>query len=506
MESGKNGRASGWERRGTDIEEHWSAAMAVIAASDITAAWVVAAMLAAWLVAGALQLRTAVPALPAAYCLAAGGRFSGAANQFPHRAGGGEHDLAGAVRVVAVSLVGAAALAASLVLLARGHSAEGGPVNLAVAWLVLSLVAVVATWAALPSRTGAGSATRDWLARRGPQLVLPTLGGEVLIAAATAWAAVAMAHTAGASISPFEAAAAAVVARSLTLLPLPPWGLGIADAALVLSLVAIGAPASAALATAVLWRGAMVVAWVVSRRAGPLPAAADVPLPTGSRLGGWFHRQAFRAMSILPAPLASRARRCVFETLFRTASDPWQYDAMPYEVVKRQRLVDAVPASARTIVEFGCADGHNLLAIANRFPGARIVGLDISPLAVQTARERTAACGNISVLVADAGTASARLEALGVHAADAMVVAEVLYYLGSPGHVSREMAALAGLLTPGGSLVLVHPVADADHLHPAAAGALGIESLRRRTFDDPQRPYAIDTGVRPPAPVDCPSA
>lgn len=469
----------------------------VIAASGITAAGVTVAMLAAWLVAGALQLRTAVPALPATFCLAAGGRFSGATNHLPHRAGEGEDDLVRAVRVVAATLVGATALGASVMLLARGHSADGGTASLAIAWLILTVVAVIASWSTVPDRTDVRSATREWLARRGPHLVLPTLGGETLIAAATAWAAVSMAHTAGAMISPFEAAAAAVVARSLTLLPLPPWGVGVADASLVLTLVAIGAPASAALATAGLWRSVMIVAWVVSRRAGPLPAASADPRPTGSRLGGWFHRWAFRSLSVLPPRLANRTRRRVFESLFRAARDPWQYGTMPYEQDKRQRLVDSVPPTSRTIVEFGCADGHNLLALGARFPGARIVGLDISPLAVEAARQRTAKLGNVTVLVANAATAAARLRALGVLSADTVVVAEVLYYLGSPSHVRREMAELAGLLPPGGSVVLLHPAGDADNLHAAAAAALGIDGLRRQSFDHPQRPYAIDTGVRP---------
>lgn len=454
-------------------------------------------MLVAWLVTGALQLRTAVPSLPAAYCLAAGGRFSGGANGNADRAGSFEDGLARAVRVVAVSLVGGAALVASLVFLVRGHSPEGGPVNLAAPWLILSLVAVVATWAKTSRRTGAGSSAREWLARRGPHLVLPTLGGEAIIAAAAAWAAVSMAHTAGVLISPFEAAAAAVVARALTLLPLPPWGLGIADVSLILTLVAIGAPASAALATAALWRSVMIVAWMVSRRAGPLPPASADPGPTGSRLGGWFHRQAFRAVSILPARLANRSRRFVFEALFRAAHDPWQYESMPYEHDKRRHLVDSVPPGARTIVEFGCADGHNLQALGNRFPGARVVGLDISPHAVRAARTRTATLANVAVVEADAGSASARLGALGVHVTDVLVVAEVLYYLGPPGNVQREFVALASLLPPGGTVVLVHPVADADRLHAAAAGALGIDALRRRSFDHPQRPYVIDTGLRP---------
>jgi SAM-dependent methyltransferase len=455
-----------------------------------------AAMLVAWLVAGALQLRAVVPSLPAVFCLTAGGRLSGAASHLRPRAGGGERDLSRAVRVVSATLVGATALGASIMLLARGHSVDGGTFNLAIAWLILSVLAVIASWMTVPNRTDVRSATREWLARRGPHLLLPTLGGEALIAAATAWAAVSMAHTAGTMISPLEAVAAAVVARSLTHLPIPPWGLGVADASLALTLVAIGTPASAALATAALWRSVIIVAWLVSRRAGPLPPTPDDTGPTGSRLGGGFHRWAFRCLSILPSECANHTRRHVFESLFRAARDPWQYGTMPYEQDKRQRLVDSVPPDARTIVEFGCADGHNLLALGARFPGSRIVGIDISPLAVEAARARTAELGNVTVVVADAASAVARLRTSGVLVADALVVAEVLYYLGSPAHVGREMAKLAELLPPGGTVVLLHPVADANNLHAAAAGALGIGSFSRQFLDDPQRPYVIDIGVR----------
>lgn len=455
-----------------------------------------AAMLVAWLVAGALQLRAVVPSLPAVFCLTAGGRLSGAASHLRPRAGGGETDLSRAVRVVSATIVGPTALGASIMLLARGHSVDGGTVNLTIAWLLLSVLAVIASWLTVPNRHDVRSATREWLARRGPHLVLPTLGGEALIAAATAWAAVSMAHTAGTMISPLEAAAAAIVARSLTHLPIPPWGLGVADVSLVLTLVAIGTPVSAALATAALWRIVLIVAWLVSRRAGPLPPAPGDAGPTGSRLGGQFHRWVFRSLSILPAGCANHTRRHVFETLFRAARDPWQYDTMPYEREKRQRLVDSVPPAAGTIVEFGCADGHNLLALGERFPSSRIVGLDISPLAVHAARARTSELGNVTVLVADATSAVTQLRTAGVLVADALILAEVLYYLGSPTRVGREMTGLAELLSPGGTAVLVHPVADADALHAAAGGALGISALRRQAFADARRPYAIDTGVR----------
>ena len=46
------------------------------------------------------------------------------------------------------------------------------------------------------------------------------------------------------------------------------------------------------------------------------------------------------------------------------------------------------PVAAR-ILEIGCAEGHHILSLANRWPASKCVGLDVSAKAIQRARNRT---------------------------------------------------------------------------------------------------------------------
>lgn len=55
-------------------------------------------------------------------------------------------------------------------------------------------------------------------------------------------------------------------------------------------------------------------------------------------------------------------------------------------------LGSASPADA-TILELGCGDGTNLLSIAQRFPTATLIGVDLSEQALAVARQRAVAAG-----------------------------------------------------------------------------------------------------------------
>jgi SAM-dependent methyltransferase len=59
-------------------------------------------------------------------------------------------------------------------------------------------------------------------------------------------------------------------------------------------------------------------------------------------------------------------------------------------------LLPTLPTEA-TVLELGCGDGANLLAIAQRFPSARCIGVDASESALAVARRRAAACGLTNV-------------------------------------------------------------------------------------------------------------
>ncbi|EWT07774.1 hypothetical protein N864_23665 [Intrasporangium chromatireducens Q5-1] len=302
-------------------------------------------------------------------------------------------------------------------------------------------------------------------------------------------------------MSLLEVGLAGVVARGLTLTRTPRAGLALADGAFFATLLGAGLSAGVSLATVAVWRAglglARLVAVVGGRGRARSPTSVGLPSePTGSPLGEWLHRTAFRVLASLPPRLARRTRAGVFKVLFSLSEDPWRYDMLPYERRKRVALVDGVPPAAGDagpIVELGCADGHNLQALADGYPHTRIVGLDISPLAVTAARRRTAHQSHVQVEQADARGAGAALQAVGVSSIAVLVVAEVLYYLGGPAQLAVELKTLAPLLKPSAVLILVHGTSDAERLHPAAVTALDCSTTDRVIIDDPYRPFVVET-------------
>lgn len=57
----------------------------------------------------------------------------------------------------------------------------------------------------------------------------------------------------------------------------------------------------------------------------------------------------------------------------------------------RKRLIDALhlpPSSEKTILEVGCGTGHNLFRLAQRHPGLRLIGVDVSPDMLRIARKK----------------------------------------------------------------------------------------------------------------------
>lgn len=477
------------------IADAVEAAARVIIASDAMTPILIAAMASAWLAAGALQLRFAVPSAPVRECLSLGSRFSGTRSLRRIQANHND-ELVRASTATIAAVSGLLACISAILLIARGHTPSAAPFILPLAWLLLGAGAVSIAWLALGARSTHPGKAREWLARRGPHLILASFVGEAAIISATALTAMAMAHTSGVMISPLEAAAAAAIARVLTLLPFPPWGLGIADAALILTLIAIGSPESAAIATAILWRVVMLTLRFASFRSRRVEIIVGSDVTRESSLGRVFHRCAFSFVACLPPRLSFVARRRIFEMMFSMSDDPWQYDALPYEARKRERLISCLPIQANTIVEIGCADGHNVQALALSMPNSTIIGIDISPRAVQAARSRTRDQGNVIILQADISTATSHLEAAGYPTADVLIFSEVLYYLGTPSNLHKEVTHLQSVLNQNGMLLMLHPTEDAPRLHSAACEALGVTQINRVNIDDTERPYTIDIGTR----------
>ncbi len=407
-------------------------------------------------------------------------------------------ELTSIMRAIAAPVATVLAMGAVVLLLARDHVAGNTPV-LSLAWLALA--AVAASIAISKARTAITRSSS--FARRIPHLCASTLVGEVLFAVAVTTAAWAMSHTAGISISPLEAFAAVILARALTFLPWLLAGAPVADVAMVLTLHAIGAPTEAAIATALLWRLALsltaIGTWLASRA-----TIARKPLPepdhAGSRLGEYVHRGVFKALSVLPSPIAKVARRLLFDVVFRFSEDPWDYDCEPYEQRKRLNLLRLLPVDARVVLEVGCAEGHNLRAIAHARPEARLIGIDISQRAVDVALDRATQAGlSMEIIRVDARHAGDALTVRGLGPVDCVVIAETLYYLGGPEQVAAELRGLRSVLSSDATIVLLHPERDAQHLHAAALRALGAQSLATHRGDDPERPYLVEVAQVQPA-------
>jgi len=144
---------------------------------------------------------------------------------------------------------------------------------------------------------------------------------------------------------------------------------------------------------------------------------------------------------------------------FGKREDPFSYSTDPYEIARIEALDAALGAAPLgKVLELGCAEGHLTERLARR--AGELLALDISALAVERARKRapSARFAEGDLLVWEPG---------GAAPFDAIVVAEVLYYLDRPG-VRTEFRALfprvAGWLKPGGRLVMSHAFAGEAEL------------------------------------------
>jgi S-adenosylmethionine-diacylgycerolhomoserine-N-methlytransferase len=132
------------------------------------------------------------------------------------------------------------------------------------------------------------------------------------------------------------------------------------------------------------------------------------------------------------------------------------YDASrKFFLLGRDRLIDdlEVPVDG-TVLELGCGTGRNLVAVADRYPRARLYGLDISEQMLQSAL-RSIAMRDLQarVVLAQANAVafdSART--FGVPAFDRIFIS---YSLSMIPEWQPVLDRAVGLLAPGGSLHVV---------------------------------------------------
>jgi ribosomal protein S18 acetylase RimI-like enzyme/ubiquinone/menaquinone biosynthesis C-methylase UbiE len=385
----------------------------------------------------------------------------------------GSDKTAGFVASLGLGLLGLISLGAS------GHAPE--QVLAVAAFLSLAVAGIVVARRCPEPRRVRG--------RRGPAAA-SALVSDVSLAAALMVALAVVAHTGGLNaLSFFEAASiAAITALAVRLGPLPR-GLISADAVFVIPLTWIGVPLDVALAALVVWRlGSLIVimaAAALARATAPVDARRDPPRDRGR----FLHRFSFRLVSLLPPALGANARAAVFDAMFVRSPDPWAYSDNAYERHKQRSLINAVGTDASFILEVGCANGHNLCALADRFPEMLIAGTDVSPKAVSYARAATAHKANVHVwTVAEMDD---RVRELGA-TIDCIVLSEVLYYMGSADAIEAALKGVSRLVKPGTRVVMVHGSSDARWLHAAAIRALHLVEVEENLVTDGCRTYVVN--------------
>lgn len=132
------------------------------------------------------------------------------------------------------------------------------------------------------------------------------------------------------------------------------------------------------------------------------------------------------------------------------------YDATrKYYLLGRDEMIEAlaVPAGGR-VLEMGCGTARNLIAVAQRYPDARLYGFDISEEMLKSARAAVARAGLADRITLAQGDATAfdAAAAFGVPAFDRVYFS---YTLSMIPDWRAALACAAGLVTPAGRLHVV---------------------------------------------------
>ncbi len=173
-----------------------------------------------------------------------------------------------------------------------------------------------------------------------------------------------------------------------------------------------------------------------------------------------------------------------FDEMFRESDDPWQFRTRWYEVRKRALTLACLPDRRYANgYEPGCANGELSAELATRCD--RLLASDVSPRAVELARQRLAAFPHAQVVEAHLP------EGWPEGSFDLIVISELGYFLDAQGVDALGDSAKASL-RPGGTVLACHwrrPIQggslDGDAVHERLAQRLGmvvLSELREADF------------------------
>jgi trans-aconitate methyltransferase len=163
-----------------------------------------------------------------------------------------------------------------------------------------------------------------------------------------------------------------------------------------------------------------------------------------------------------------------FEERYRTDPDPWRFATSTYERERYAITLESLTHDRYTnAFEPGCSIGELTVLLAPRCD--RLLATDVSPTAVEKARQRCTGYDNVLVECGDVRTVALD-EPL-----DLIVLSELAYYFEAQ-QLEVISHRLAGALDEGGTLLAVHWLGEsADHvLHGDEAHAILLRSLPLR--------------------------
>lgn len=186
-----------------------------------------------------------------------------------------------------------------------------------------------------------------------------------------------------------------------------------------------------------------------------------------------------------------------------------QYVLTPNETLVRQGLIEAIQCQPRRILDLGCGTGSTTLMLKQAFPGAEVIGLDLSPYMLVRAEHKAKAAG------LDIQWVYGNAEHTGFPDASFDLVTASLLFHETPPQVSQSILRESfRLLTVGGEVLILdgnqktlrhldwlNNVFEEPYIRDFAAGsvdawmgAAGFEAVRTQ---DLWLIHQVNRGVKP---------
>jgi SAM-dependent methyltransferase len=143
------------------------------------------------------------------------------------------------------------------------------------------------------------------------------------------------------------------------------------------------------------------------------------------------------------------------DLLYEDRKDPWGLDSphFRYQQIKYTGMLSLLPGRRyKRALDLGCGLGSLTHRLCNHADS--VLGVDVSRVAIAQARRQTAEQSNVEFQQGDALNLSRDLD----NGFDLVVIADTLYYLSplSDEVLQTARERVAGLLAPGGTLLLVN--------------------------------------------------